>query len=245
MPLIATAHTNRSRNRRVDWTAAKLKSGEVDVWRIDLNLVEPRQECLSEEERERAVRFVSPELRKAFVSAHVGLRRILASYLGCKPESLGISAMVDGKPFLPDYPGFHFNLSHSGTIALVAVAWAPVGVDVEQVERKVDYTVLAERFFHERERQAMLSGADSRKAFFDIWTAKEACLKATGVGLRAELSAIDVSGVLGERECAVQVANNAGVAVPVYARSLDFHDASGCVASTKPVRVVLIRSGTQ
>ena len=36
-----------------------------------------------------------------------------------------------GKPFLPEYPGVHMNLSHSGRYVACAIGEGAVGVDIE------------------------------------------------------------------------------------------------------------------
>ena len=38
-----------------------------------------------------------------------------------------------GKPYFPQYPGLHFNLSHSGPLTVCALSTLPVGVDIEQI----------------------------------------------------------------------------------------------------------------
>ncbi len=100
------------------------------------------------------------------------------------------------KPFLASHPHTHVNLAHSGRMVLFAVAEDKIGVDVEFC-RVREYASLAKRYFHPRE-QAWAS-LDWAERFYDIWTAKEAYLKAIGIGIRTRLSSfsmIDENGYL-------------------------------------------------
>jgi 4'-phosphopantetheinyl transferase len=102
-----------------------------------------------------------------------------------------------GKPFLasPD-DGLDFNLSHSGRWLLFAFARGrAVGVDVESMDRAVDWDAVARRFFSAREQAALqsLPAEQRRGAFFRCWTRKEAYLKATGQGVTLGLSRFAVT----------------------------------------------------
>lgn len=99
----------------------------------------------------------------------------------------------NGKPFFPDLPEFHYNLSHSGTQVLCAVSPTEVGCDVETLG---EYTeLLAKRFFHPEEYAALcaLSSADAQaEMFYRLWTLKESFIKATGRGLSLPLNEFSV-----------------------------------------------------
>ena len=93
-----------------------------------------------------------------------------------------------GKPYLADSPHLHFNLAHSGTMALCAVAPQSVGCDVEQIAPLNENVAL--RFFHPSEYAALaaLEGEEARrKFFFRLWTLKESFRKMTGLGLSLPL----------------------------------------------------------
>ena len=88
----------------------------------------------------------------------------------------------DGKPWL-ESGEWHFNLSHSGDWALLGVAREELGIDVEDSGRRVEHHPLAQRFFSRYEADR----AHSKETFFQIWTLKEAYVKAVGKGLRLPL----------------------------------------------------------
>jgi len=79
-------------------------------------------------------------------------------------------------------PALHFNLSHSGDLALIALAPVPVGVDLER-DAPADAQALAQAWFTPAEQARLARGDDD---FLSLWTAREAVLKAMGTGLSGE-----------------------------------------------------------
>jgi len=136
-------------------------------------------------ERERASRFHRRDDGDRFLAAHGALRLLLATYLTCDPLRLRFAVNENGKPYLED-ERLQFNLSHSGDLALIAVAWSrQVGVDVEQVRPMPDLESVAARVCTPGELATLAGLADSQRerAFFAMWTRKEALAKATGEGI--------------------------------------------------------------
>jgi 4'-phosphopantetheinyl transferase len=130
----------------------------------------------------------SSDLRRAeqqgarWANARAALRQTLAGYLGEDPASLRIRDA--GKPRLEPPSPLRFNLSHSGDVAVVAVATErEVGVDVERVEQDRDVARLARRMFLGAEQAAVHEADDPVLAYHRYWVAKEAFAKATGKGL--------------------------------------------------------------
>ena len=132
------------------------------------------------------------------------LRELLAAYLAADPDTLRIERGAQGKPYLADHP-LHFNLSHSGRMLLIGVSRAqPLGVDVESSERARPYGDIARRYFTADEAAALsrLSDDQLRRSFLDLWSAKEAVLKAIGRGIAFGLDrvgfALDADGAVAE-----------------------------------------------
>jgi 4'-phosphopantetheinyl transferase len=188
-----------------DWRTASsppsLGGAGVHVWRIhlaDARDAAALRPILSAEERARADRFYREEHRVRFAVAHGWLRLLLARYLALAPDAVRIGAREHGKPYLVDEDehGLRFNLSHSGDLALVAVARTrDVGVDLEQWDAEVEHLELAERFFSPIERDALRALPEEwvTHGFFNAWSRKEAYLKATGHGITRGLHHFDVS----------------------------------------------------
>lgn len=116
------------------------------------------------------------------------LRALLGAYLGRSADSVRLHDDRHGRPALaaPD-DWLHFNWSHSGEVAVVALArdLPTLGVDVEVVRERPRAADLARRYFAaEESAQLEVLDADERsRGFLKFWTAKEAVLKGLGRGL--------------------------------------------------------------
>jgi 4'-phosphopantetheinyl transferase len=170
-----------------------LAEGEVHVWRGDLDTgFSPGDflSVLSPDELERASRFHFERDRRHYQCARGLLRVILARYLKLPPGSLRFSYGSHGKPALAGTE-LRFNLSHSGGLALLAVAGGgEVGVDIEQVKPRGEVMNIAERFFSPGEIVWLRAQPPDlqQRGFFRLWTRKEALIKAIGLGLSMPLN---------------------------------------------------------
>jgi 4'-phosphopantetheinyl transferase len=171
-------------------------SAHCRLWQVDLDAAPAPQAvaALSESEWERARRFVFKRDRSRFIAAHAALREILAAQCAIPASMLEFQLGPFGKPVLAE-GGLHFNLSHSQSLALIAVCeQAEVGVDVELLRPMPDAEALAETYFSAAERHALaaLPPEARERAFLCCWTRKEACLKATGMGLSVDTRSFEV-----------------------------------------------------
>lgn len=167
----------------------------VDVWRIDLSrfAADPADgiALLSDDERSRANRFVRESDRDAFVAAHSSMRRILSRYAHEPPSALRLGSTHRGKSELASHRLVHFNLSHSGAFAALAVSLRRhVGIDIERV-RSMSPEVVTDSLTPEELRRVE-TAANPIEAFYAHWTMKEAYLKATGDGLYVPLATVSV-----------------------------------------------------
>jgi 4'-phosphopantetheinyl transferase len=175
-----------------------ISADEIHVWAWSLESsaldLSAGIELLDHQELQRLRQFYFVPDRQRYAAAHANLRRILGAYLGQPPGQICIRANRFGKPELADSSSsLSFNLSHSKTIAVVAVGYGPpIGVDVEDI-RPIEPEVADTHFsaaelseLRKFEGDAWLSG------FYRCWTRKEAILKAEGVGLHIALDSFDV-----------------------------------------------------
>ena len=112
---------------------------------------------------------------------------VLGLYVSADPQSLEFRTGPMGKPALVQtFTDLRFNLSHSGDIALIAVTRGrEVGVDVERVQRDIEFDPIVEHYFDPTEAWDLRTAPPHERVgkFFDLWTRKEACVKAEGTGL--------------------------------------------------------------
>jgi 4'-phosphopantetheinyl transferase len=172
----------------------------IDIWLWRLSLpataLERLGRNLSPEERARAARFAARLHRDQFVAGRGYIREILGRYLHRGPRNVPIHCNAFGKPQLGNGSAgaLHFNLSHSGSFAALAVSPAfDVGIDIEEM-RPLEEPI-ADRFFSPAEADALrhISCEHSVRAFYRCWTSKEAFVKAHGAGLSLPLDSFDVS----------------------------------------------------
>lgn len=145
---------------------------ELHVWHARLDAAGwPSEEGLPAAERERAAAMHRGGARKRWVAARWALRRVLGRYLGRDPATIELRLGDRGKPFLADPDAsLRFNLSHSGELALIAVAERrEVGVDVQRI------------------------GSRHPPRFYAEWARREAIAKCHGAGLWAPLPDAEVA----------------------------------------------------
>ncbi|WP_051331953.1 4'-phosphopantetheinyl transferase family protein [Methylocaldum szegediense] len=213
----------------------QLSPGEVHVWCAplapDRNGIASRSTVfceshswnladLSEDERERAGRFVSEKDRVRYVATRSILRRLLGAYLNLAPSEIRFSYGAFGKPELRSpsvdsalagrcashfAPGemvtgrlaerLRFNLSHAGGWAAYAISCdSEVGIDIEPVRNDVPWQDLAPLVFSPNERAEFdrIPPCEKTAAFLRGWTRKEAYVKGRGEGLSLSLNSFDV-----------------------------------------------------
>lgn len=172
----------------------KLNKNAVHIWIVDANY-NSLPNFLSATERKRLNSFYFSQDKQIFYQSHNALRLILSHYLSEKPSKIEYELTSYGKPFLKN-KRLQFNLSHTDKMAVIAVTeGAEIGVDIENLNREVEYNDLAKRFFCEAEYQKLVQvySPKKRNAFFNCWTRKEAFIKAVGEGLSYPLNDFEVT----------------------------------------------------
>lgn len=172
-----------------------VREAEVTDAPADLALLDDGERARAERKRE-----VAP-----FVTGHALVRRTLGEILDRDPAGLAFARRcttcgsdLHGKPSLLDHPRWHFSLSYTSSLAVVAVAEdVEVGVDTEDLT-DADFEGFAEATLSRDEVPPFdgLSGRDLLVARARVWARKEAVLKATGHGLVVDPSEVLVSGPL-------------------------------------------------
>jgi 4'-phosphopantetheinyl transferase len=178
----------------------------IHIWLLRLEAESSKPErialwesWLSDTERAKANAFFAERHRLDYIAAHAALRFVLGNCLGVTPAGVRFSEGTKGeKPALlkqKGRPDLRFNLSHTAGAVLIAIAWEQeIGVDVEWQRPLDDLATMVRSVMSEVEfdRWNRLPQADRERAFYHLWTRKEAYLKAIGLGLYRTLQDVTV-----------------------------------------------------
>ncbi|CAJ1968807.1 unnamed protein product [Sphenostylis stenocarpa] len=180
---------------------------EVHFWYVlpdevkSTNLLNRYLEILSPCEKENIFSLRGEDIKKRALLARALVRTTLARYqtnFEIDPKSLKFRKNNYGKPELDwqyaddwSLPPLHFNISHtSSLIACGVTVGSPIGIDVEEKQRRLrnDTLAFAQRFFSPSEIDVLTRIADPElrlQEFIKLWTLKEAYVKALGKGFSA------------------------------------------------------------
>ncbi|MBD1394378.1 4'-phosphopantetheinyl transferase family protein [Mucilaginibacter glaciei] len=169
-----------------------LTENEVHVWQIrigeNLELLHNFSALLNQSEKQRGSKYLQQCDRDRFVISRGAQRVILAKYLNTDAARMEFALGENKKPYIATPAGsqLQFNVSHSGDWILIAVSQLHVGSDLEYVDAEFHFDdILPEHF--SSEEISYINERDKTKRFYQLWTRKEALLKATGQGLGEHL----------------------------------------------------------
>lgn len=186
---------------------------ELHIWRLPLkqegaNLL---WDLLSIDEQQRAQRFVRSQDQDKYVQVRGTLRCLLGQYLQVSGKTLCFDYGDYGKPQLVSSFNslkLQFNVSHSHELAVIAITQTTaVGIDIEQVNPQAKYIDISQRFFSAAEHEVLLKQPIEQqcRTFFQLWTRKEACVKAMGGSIAQALDQINVAQGLNQTRAAIEV----------------------------------------
>ena len=126
-------------------------------------------------------------------TGHEAGRELLASlYREETGEALPPIAVGErGKPFFPAGE-WHFSITHTRRHAFCALSRREIGIDAEELGRRVDLR-LAEKRLSPGERAQFDAAPDKRRALLTFWVLMEAQVKKTGEGLQGYPCGTDFS----------------------------------------------------
>lgn len=179
-------------------SAMGIDIGVVEIWLFPFQAVDGalRHRCqslLDESELAQLAGFSRAGPQDLYLLSRALVRVALSHHSGHPPEALRFNRDGHGRPWLAapdDALGLYFSLSHTDGLVAVAVSGTPrVGLDVEDLQRTTNLMGIARSYFATAELSVLnsLEGHAQRERFFDLWTAKEAYIKACGQGLRMPL----------------------------------------------------------
>ncbi len=161
---------------------------EIRIWQLNIadftDVCGDFQKLLPPGDIKRVEDYYFLKDKQSFIIRRGILYLLLNRYLKIKPDNISLVYSETGKPFLPDYANFYFNLSHSTDRAVFIFSDNPVGIDIEYIRDMDNFDDMAKISFSvdEYKKISSLSGINKKKLFFDIWTKRESVLKANGAG---------------------------------------------------------------
>lgn len=175
----------------------------VRVWRLCLadlsgNPEDTLRPLTTRAEHRRAQQYRFADDRHRHLAGRSLVRTFLAHRYDCAPQEPSISEGPHGKPQLNGAPRsdarVRFNVAHTQDVVVAAFSRThPVGIDVEAQNRDADTERLTQRVFTEAERRRWrdLPEVHRSEFFFQLWTCKEAFLKATGHGFQRAAQTVE------------------------------------------------------
>jgi len=160
---------------------------------VEPGLLSRYEAMLDDNESERYHRFVRADDAHLFLVSHALLRVSLSSCCSTPPKDWQFVRSSNGRPEIRTPLQtilLRFSLSHTkGLAGCLVVEDDDVGLDVERIDRVNDCSRLAKHYFSDSENRALncLPENQRRVLFFQLWTLKEAYLKARGTGLTTPL----------------------------------------------------------
>ena len=216
-----------------------LADGELHLWLLTLdqnpNHTEEYLSWLSPREQEKYKRL--PEQDKAaYLKGRAVLRELLARYCDTAPEQIRLSFGRLGKPALAEEDSsLAFNYSDTNGRVIYALSRSgPVGVDIEKLDRVLDYSRILKRKFSVAETQAVCAGDGpdaEAKRFLAAWTRKESYGKAIGVGVNYRMNQVELACDLNQASGDF-TADSTGWTYHQYA----FDDYVACLTTPSPAR---------
>lgn len=128
--------------------------------------------------------------KKLSLYANLLLRKCMSTLLQVPPCDIQIEQKDLQKPMLINNTNIDFNYSHTHSAILLGISTdGKIGVDIEPISEHIPNDL--HLFFHKRELAYIERASKPQKAFYEIWTKKEAYAKYLGLGLSADLVSIN------------------------------------------------------
>jgi 4'-phosphopantetheinyl transferase len=176
----------------------RIKNQPPSVWyaeTVEHDALAGRLRSISDEERVCARSFRSATDRDRFITGRLLLRLALSAAVEKRipPGEWRFVFDRNAKPRVASHlPQVHFNLTHAGRVAVVAVDPArAVGVDVEKIDGApfdLPSLVLSDR---EKATLDRCPPETRHREFLKLWTLKEALAKRSGQGMGLNLAAVE------------------------------------------------------
>ncbi len=130
--------------------------------------------------------------KKCFSISHAVINYLYSNWNNCRIEDLSIGKGFYGKPFINNFDKINFNITHSMNVIGICITKHLVGIDIEYMDKGVDYKNIINSLFNENDRRVVAKESD---IFFKYWVAKEAYIKLGGNSLNKLLKFLYVKRI--------------------------------------------------
>lgn len=201
-------------------------------------------ECLSDNEQKQANKYCTKILTDRYIISHALLRYILGYYTKQSPQEIKYATNKYGKPFLQD-SNIKFNMSHSKSIVSYIIAYDNnVGIDIEFNDNNLDVMELSKLVLTTKEHILLesLKYDKQRKIFYNLWTKKEALVKAIGEGLSYPINTIEtLSTVSGDKITLTSISNSASQELYTYTLETELNYSAAIATESQINEIVYIK----
>ncbi|MDP3371405.1 MAG: 4'-phosphopantetheinyl transferase superfamily protein [Candidatus Paracaedibacteraceae bacterium] len=153
----------------------------VHLDKIDTDDAVSLDHYLDASEKKQLKKMTNDSKKHTFRMCRFVAKQLLAEFFDLNIKELHFEYTSRGKPFF-SVENIHFNISHSGNLALIGVSLFPIGVDIEQIKMNRDFKGLSDKILSEDEQKWVFE-EDAEQRFYVLWTLKEARLKCDGTGI--------------------------------------------------------------
>lgn len=136
---------------------------------------------VSEQRREKALKYRYDSGKKQSVIAYMLLKRLLEKCYGISSNPVFIEG-EHGKPVMAEHKNIHFNMSHCQKAVACVVDDNPIGIDIENIPETLREG-LCEYVFDKEELTMIHNAENPQIEFARLWTMKESYVKFTGTGI--------------------------------------------------------------
>ncbi len=144
--------------------------------------------CLS---KEKIIKLRSYKDSNSMLSSLLGelvAKVAISRHFDIPIKEIHLGKIKNGKPVILDFNDIFFNISHSDNKIICGISNSVIGVDIEHLDREINFKALSKRFFSKKEQDYVNDSFD----FLKIWTLKESYLKAVGTGISGGLQNFSV-----------------------------------------------------
>lgn len=179
-----------------------IRDNQVDIWKFELNSNSADSYLefsyiLSDDELLACNKLIRKQHKQYQLLSKIILRLVISSYINIQPSLITFQYDSFGKPQI-NFTDFHFNISHSEAMLVIAISNNAIGVDIEKIKDIQNWNEISASFLTQNELSQITQYKieEQKLLFYSYWTQKEALLKAVGVGLNHHPLNIEIGNKL-------------------------------------------------